>query len=1127
MIRPPTPSDNSHAPSTVLEEARALVTAGVSVIPVRTDGSKTPDGRLLPHVDGRASWTPYMGHPPTEEELRCWFGRPDPRGIGVVCGAVSGHLEVLDFDDGSLFVPWRELVEAECPVLVERLTVVQTPREPLGFHVWFRCPELEIPGSEKLARDENNKALIETKGEGGYGVAPGSPPACHETGRSYIHIAGPPIGGAVISAEEREVLRRCARSFDRQLKENHKPKPEAVGNGRRPGEEFDLRGPDWAEILVPHGWQLACERGQERRWRRPGKSGRGWSATTGFCRGKDGADLLRVFSANAAPFEDDRAYGKFAAYALLNHRGDLSAAARELAGKGYGDTQHHTNAGSASDGGAAKLVGEGLSKVVKDGKADLEALFHDTDLLKALARLAEEDPGEFACKRAFLSGAKVRLKDLDAALAPLRRELRRKRPPATTAGDYKLVGGRIVRVRATADGPVEVALCNFSARIAEEVVHDDGAEQMRHLALEGSLADGTPLPRAEVPASEFAAMNWVVPAWGTRAVIHAGMGTKDHLRAALQLLSNDVPRRTIYRHVGWRQVGGDWFYLHAGGGIGADGLVENVPVLLPKPLVDFRLPAPPDGVELQEAIRASLGLLRLGPDRHTIPLLAAPYRAVLGQTDFALHLTGPTGSYKSEAAALVQQHFGAGLDARHLPANWSSTGNALEGLAFAAKDAVLVVDDFCPVGSTADVQRLHREADRLFRAQGNHSGRHRMCVDTSLRPSKPPRGLTLSTGEDTPRGQSLRARLFGLDISPGDFGPQPPSPNPLLTACQRDAAAGKYAASLAGFIRWLAPKYGAVQGRLRAEMEELREQARASGHHARTPGIVAELALGLRYFAEFAEAVGALSASERVELWQRGWVALGEAAAEQVSQLAAAEPVGQFLRLLRAILASGKAHIADPGGREPSPHPNAWGWREKTTGVGQNRRTDWEALGPCVGWIHGDDVLLEPEAVFAEVQKLAVSQGESLVIGSRTLWKRLHEKGVLAGTERRGGKLRMSVRRTIGGERRDLLMLKRQSIYPSEVSRVSQKAQNQQESQQKLRDTTATGSVPAQESVPAAGTLTPNAGTPGPQAEDGCTSSSHDFEKTCGDLGHSGHLETGGEATEDIVPEKRIDTVFD
>src|SRR5262249_34850875 len=180
----------------------------------------------------------------------------------------------------------------------------------------------------------------------------------------------------------------------------------------------------------------------------------------------------------------------------------------------------------------------------------------------------------------------------------------------------------------------------------------------------------------------------------------------------------------------------------------------------------------PAAASLQTAVRASLGLLRLGPDRIVLPVLAAVYRAALGDSDFGLHLSGPTGCFKSELAALAQQHYGAGMDARNLPANWASTGNALEGLAFTAKDALLVVDDFAPQGSSADVQRYHREADRLLRGQGNRAGRQRMRADGSLRPEKPPRGLVLSTGEDVPRGQSLRARLLTLEVSPGDLGPQ-------------------------------------------------------------------------------------------------------------------------------------------------------------------------------------------------------------------------------------------------------------------------------------------------------------------------------------------------------------------
>src|SRR5262249_53063664 len=163
----------------------------------------------------------------------------------------------------------------------------------------------------------------------------------------------------------------------------------------------------------------------------------------------------------------------------------------------------------------------------------------------------------------------------------------------------------------------------------------------------------------------------------------------------------------------------------------------------------------------------------------------------------------------------------------------------------------------------------------------------------------------------TPRGQSLRARLLGVEISPGDFGPAPADPNPKLTACQRDAAAGLYAAALAGFVRWLAPQLDAIRGRLRAELSELRDRARGDGQHARTPGIVADLALGLRYLLDFARSAGAVSETERAELWQRGWSALAEAAAAQAAQIATAEPAGLFLRLLFAAVADGSAHIAD------------------------------------------------------------------------------------------------------------------------------------------------------------------------------------------------------------------------
>ena len=65
-------------------------------------------------------------------------------------------------------------------------------------------------------------------------------------------------------------------------------------------------------------------------WQRPGKT-IGISATTNY----GGADLFHVFT-SSTDFEPDTSYSKFAAYTLLHHQGDYSAAAAALRADGFG-----------------------------------------------------------------------------------------------------------------------------------------------------------------------------------------------------------------------------------------------------------------------------------------------------------------------------------------------------------------------------------------------------------------------------------------------------------------------------------------------------------------------------------------------------------------------------------------------------------------------------------------------------------------------------------------------------------------------------------------------------------------------------------------------------------------------
>ncbi|MCC2663875.1 MAG: helicase, superfamily, partial [Geminicoccaceae bacterium] len=669
-----------------------------------------------------------------------------------------------------------------------------------------------------------------------------------------------------------------------------------------------------------------------------------------------------------------------------------------------------------------------LREIVHRASTDPSAAF-EPEALAAIATVRKNNPPRYQRILSRLKLAGVRMRDFE-------RELRRASfrvieggpataatDPAVEAGSYFVTrDGMIAWRKETRDGSVAVPLCNFTAQIVAEEVLDDGAERRTVLAIEGAMPNGRRLPCARVPAERYWAMNWVTEAWGTSPVIFAGQGRKDHLRAAIQMLSGDVPTRTVYGHLGWRRIGDRWVFLHSGGAIHADGALDGIEVDTGTDgFLAYELPTLPAASEIADAVRASLALLDLGPDTITAPVLGAVYRAPLGEpdpVDFSLHFTGPTGAFKTELAALAQAHFGPGFNGRHLPASWADTANMLEKKAFLAKDAVLVVDDFAPSGTTADIQRLHRDADRLFRAAGNRSGRARMRADGSSRPTYYPRGLIISTGEDIPSGQSLRARLLVIELTPGGISAT------ALSAAQPDATEGLFAEAMAGYLRWLAPLIADLKETLPDRHRALRDTLVQSGEHRRTPEIAASLILSWEIFLRFAEETGAIGHDEAACLITRARAALTDSAEVQRGHQESEEPARRFLALLRSAISSGRAHVADADTGTQPEDAAYWGWQLNAAGSGDEREAS-RPYGERLGWIRHDDLLLDPDAAFAAAQKLARDQGTSIPIKQRTLWKRLDEQGLLASRDQARGS---TVRLTIQGMRRDLLHLRASTL---------------------------------------------------------------------------------------------------
>jgi P4 family phage/plasmid primase-like protien len=313
-----------------LQAAQNYLAAGYSVIPVKLDGSKRPDGE----------WERYQTSKPTNQELTKWFPNDTTHGIGLVQGTVSGHAEMLEFETDTALTEWEKVVSDHGRADLLDLLNLRVRSGGGGIHFYYRCPE-GIEGNQKLARFADGTVKIETRGEGGQVVAPGSPPNVHASKNPYVKISGSFESVPSITAEDRTFAFAMARACNEHTPSGKtwKPKNEPSGNlpsGNRPGDDYNARTTQ-ADIIAllefDGGWQVAGGRGDVCDMTRPGKKIReGTSGTVGYC-----GNGFYCFTSSAPPFEPETYYSPFSVYTLLKHGGDFVAAARTLGQDGFGE----------------------------------------------------------------------------------------------------------------------------------------------------------------------------------------------------------------------------------------------------------------------------------------------------------------------------------------------------------------------------------------------------------------------------------------------------------------------------------------------------------------------------------------------------------------------------------------------------------------------------------------------------------------------------------------------------------------------------------------------------------------------------------------------------------------------
>ena len=250
------------------EYAKKYLDAGINVIPTKPD--KAP---AIP------SWTGL------QKELITVNGQfDDAYGIGLICGKISGNLEVLDFDlkndeTGEVWRLFNYQLDELLPEISKKLIIQQSPSG--GFHIFYRCDTIE--GNKKLARNIKKEVVIETRGEGGYVCAFPTP--------GYVVKSGKFSKITKITTDQRETILNICRSFDSykiiEDKEGFVQEGKKVNQapeGKSPLDDYNERS-DSLELLQNHGWTIKAGFPGKYYLTRPGSKSRSVHATLRYLNG--------------------------------------------------------------------------------------------------------------------------------------------------------------------------------------------------------------------------------------------------------------------------------------------------------------------------------------------------------------------------------------------------------------------------------------------------------------------------------------------------------------------------------------------------------------------------------------------------------------------------------------------------------------------------------------------------------------------------------------------------------------------------------------------------------------------------------------------------------------------------
>lgn len=307
-----------------LESAIAYHKAGLKVIPFyeRQEG-----GIRFP------SWEKYRDGQ-SQQDIETLFST-ESAGIALLCtdGIEAFDIDVKHDPKKTITSEFFENLKTSLAgkEAFSRCVIQQTKNK--GWHIIYRTDK---PGTNQKVtyRKDSREAVIETRGEGGLLFIAPSP--------GYTVKMGSLENIGTLSDSEREIFFRCAQELnERDEAQEERPKTETLqplpaSQGKSPGDDYNARH-GVQEMAERYGWTVVGRAGSVIRLNKPGASHKR-DIHASIVRTKTGEERFYPFT-TATAYDPEKCYSAFGMYAVEQHRGDFSAAAKDLARQGYGEAR--------------------------------------------------------------------------------------------------------------------------------------------------------------------------------------------------------------------------------------------------------------------------------------------------------------------------------------------------------------------------------------------------------------------------------------------------------------------------------------------------------------------------------------------------------------------------------------------------------------------------------------------------------------------------------------------------------------------------------------------------------------------------------------------------------------------